>query len=112
MDEILIEIRYYKTAQGRIPFLEWLDDLLDVEAKRLIRLRLGHLRLGNFGDCRSLGLKLYELKMSFGPGYRIYFANQNDRLIIVFAAGLKSTQEADIRKARFHLSDYQLRIIP
>ena len=112
MDEHFVEIRFYQTAQGRTPFFEWLNDLRDTEAKCQIQLRLDRLRVRNFGNCRSLGFKLYELKLSVGSGYRIYFANQNGRLVIVLAAGTKATQDDDIRKARFYLSDYQLRIIP
>lgn len=67
------EIRTYETKRGQRPFSEWLDGLKDLKTKAKIRIRLDRLAMGNFGDCESVGHGISELKIDFGPGFRIYF---------------------------------------
>jgi putative addiction module killer protein len=62
---------------------------------------------GNFGDTRNLGDDLYELRLFFGPGYRIYYTIENDTLVILFSGGDKSSQEDDITKAKIYLKEYK-----
>ena len=66
------EIRIYITQEGQAPFSIWLNNLKDIKARARIRIRLDRLRLGNFGDHKSVGEGITELRIDYGPGYRIY----------------------------------------
>jgi putative addiction module killer protein len=66
-------ILVYKTSDGKSPFLDWLNGLKDIKARAAIRARLDRVRLGNLGDSKSVGNGVYELRIAFGPGYRVYF---------------------------------------
>ncbi len=101
------EIRRYVTPQGKIPFARWLESLRDLKAVVKIETRLDRLRQGNFGNCRSLGDGVSELKIDYGPGYRIYFAQAGAIVILLLCGGNKSTQIRDIRKAKEYWYDYQ-----
>ena len=103
------EIREYETAEGRVPFKEWLFTLRDVQARAKIIARLKRLSFGNFGDCRFVGAGVYELRIHFGPGYRVYFGEDKGVLIILLCGGDKSTQPRDIRKAQILWNDYRER---
>ncbi len=94
-----IEIEYYITQTGKSSFEEWFHSLKDIKTKAIVLKRLARVRLGNFGEWRSLGGGLGELKINFGPGYRIYFGQKNKILVILLCAGNKNTQEKDIKKA-------------
>jgi len=107
---IRLEIQYYLTSGGESPYLHWLNGLRDHKAAGLASARLNRISLGNLGDCKALGAGLMELRIDHGPGYRIYFTFHGKKLVIVFAAGSKRTQDRDIKKARDYLSDYQRRI--
>lgn len=103
------EVREYLTPDGKNPFREWLLALADVEARARIRARLIRVRLGNFGDCKSLGTGLFELRISHGPGYRVYFGRYEQIVVILLCGGDKRTQEKDIQKAQYYWQDYQRR---
>ena len=101
------KISIYKTTDGKLPFLDWLDSIKDVQTKRRIRLRIDRLSIGNFGDTKSVGDGLYELRLFFGSGYRVYYAIENDKLVILFTGGDKSSQSEDIKKAKKYLQEYK-----
>lgn len=103
----MIEIREYLTPEGRSPFAEWLQGIRDVQIRARIAARLNRVRLGNFGDCKTVGQGIYELRMAFGAGYRVYFSREHDRMILLLCGGDKSTQADDIRRAREYRSDYR-----
>ena len=67
------QIEEYITVEGRVPFGEWLKRLNDRKARARIRVRLDRLSMGNLGDCRFLGSGLCELRIDYGPSYRVYF---------------------------------------
>lgn len=102
-----LELEYYVTDDGEVPFKEWLDDLKDVTARAKIRIRLDRVRLGNLGDSRSLGGGVYELKVDYGPGYRIYFADEGERIILLLMGGDKSTQTKDVARAKSFREDWK-----
>lgn len=69
--------------------------------------RILRLELGNFGDYKSLGKGLHELRLSFGSGYRVYYGNDGDAIVVLLCGGDKSSQKADITKARIYWQEYQ-----
>jgi putative addiction module killer protein len=80
-------------------FAKWLLGLRDLRARARIQARIDRLELGNFGDARPVGQGVSELRIDYGPGYRVYFVNRGTELIILLAGGDKSSQIRDIRKA-------------
>ena len=81
-------------------YAQWLDKLPDRQAKARIAIRIRRLSLGNPGDVRPVGGGVSELRIDYGPGYRVYFLKQGAALVILLAGGDKSSQADDIRKAR------------
>ncbi len=106
MEAILRRLHNYQTAHGKEPFQEWLRSLRDREGRAKIRIRLNRLEQGNLGKHRALGRGLIELKIDFGPGYRVYLGEDGKRDVVLLWGGDKSTQEADIEKARAYWGDY------
>ncbi len=107
MPEEIWEIDYYATANGKLPFREWFEALSDIKAKKAIDTRLARLRRGNFGPCEPLGMGVLELKIDFGPGYRVYFGRTGNRIVLLLCGGDKSTQHKDIRSAHHYWQDYK-----
>ena len=99
----------YVTVEGRCPFSEWLNGLRDRKARARIRVRLDRVSLGNFGDCRSVGGGLHELVVDYGPGYRVYFGELGDRLVLLLSGGTKQTQQGDIDQAKVYWADFRSR---
>ncbi len=106
---VLIEIRRYVTRSGDDPFGHWLDRLGDRRARAKILVRIDRLAAGNAGDCKSIGRGLYELRVDWGPGYRVYFAWLGRACVLILGAGDKRKQIADIRVAAERWNDYQKR---
>jgi len=105
----LIEIIVYATESGKFPFYEWLEDL-DKRVMAKVSKRLLRLSMGNFGDCKSLGNELFELR--FSEGIRIYFSKVNNKIVLLLTGGNKNNkgeQSRDISKARDFLVDYKER---
>ena len=101
------EIQHYTTPDGRIPFTEWLNSLRDRRARVRIQFRLRRVSSGNLGDYRSVGEGVYELRIDYGPGYRVYFGQVGTTIVLLLCGGDKSTQAADIRKAKEYWTDYE-----
>ena len=72
----------------------------DTAAKARIAVRIRRMELGNFGDAKSVGAGVFELRFDFGPGYRVYYTERNDEIVVLLAGGDKSSQEQDIEKAK------------
>lgn len=109
MDDTAIEIREYKTKDGRNLFREWLDSLRDTEAKARIRIRLNRVRVGNLGDAKSIGRGVSELRIPYGPGYRVYFGRDGSRIVLLLCGGDKHSQRQDIIEAQGRWADYKER---
>lgn len=90
----MIEVR--KT----VVFQQWFDRLRDVGAKVRIEARIDRIALGNLGDAKSVGGGVMELRLSHGPGYRIYFVRRGSAIVVLLCGGDKSTQRRDIAAAR------------
>lgn len=105
-----IEVREYVTATGEAPFSQWLNKLTDVHARARIRMRLERVRRGNFGDAESVGAGVSELRIDYGPGYRIYHAGQGKTVVVLLCGGDKRTQTKDINRAQAYWADYRRRM--
>lgn len=101
-----VEILEYLTADGHNPFREWLETLNDREARARVRVRINRIRLGNFGDCKSVGSGISELRIPYGPGYRVYFGTQGNTVVVLLCAGDKRTQQRDIGIAQERWQEY------
>jgi putative addiction module killer protein len=104
-----IELLYYQTADRRQPFAEWSAGLRDREARSRIRIRLARLRAGNFGDCQPVGEGVLELRVDWGPGYRVYFGRLGNVMVLLLCGGDKRTQSKDIELAKDYFRDYKAR---
>lgn len=98
------EIVAYKTSTGKCPYDEWFYKL-DKTIQARIEKRMERVEEGNYGDYKKLDSDIYELRFKFGAGYRIYFAECNDIIVILLCAGDKSSQVDDIKKAKQYLED-------
>ena len=107
-----MEIKIYADAQGYAPFEQWLNQLPDRLARANIRARLTRLEAGNFGDCKPIAEGVWELRIDWGPGYRVYYAQAGKRLVLLLAGGDKRTQQADISAALANWHDWQQRRKP
>jgi putative addiction module killer protein len=81
-------------------FSNWLRKLRDENARARIQIRIRRLSLGNFGDVKPVGDGVSELRIDYGPGYRVYLQRQGNLLVLLLAGGSKRTQDADIAKAK------------
>lgn len=107
MEPIEREIAYLELPNGKLAYQEWIDGIKDMSTRSRIKARVARMAKGNFGDYKQLNEKLYELRMTFGPGYRVYFAFEGNTLIILIGGGDKSSQANDINKANQLLEDYK-----
>ena len=88
------------TVRQTQEFLDWLDDLRDIKAQLRIVARLRLAEAGNLGDWKPVGNEVSEMRIEFGPGYRLYFTKRQNILIVMLAGGDKSTQARDIKRAQ------------
>ena len=87
-------------------FSKWLYKLKDIQGKVSILRRVDRMKKGNFGDFKSIGDGIYELRFTIGPGYRVYYTQKGDEIIILLVGGDKSTQSKDIEKAKELLKEF------
>jgi putative addiction module killer protein len=98
----------YKSASRRFPYREWRNSLDDEDTEVAVDVRITRLSAGNFGDSRALGDGVFESRIDFGPGYRIYYGMDGDEVILL-CGGNKSTQNANIARAKEQWRDYKRR---
>ena len=106
----MIEVRYYVTRAGKNIVDDWIASLNDSRTEARIMARIDRLRQGNFGDSKSLGFGLHELRIDVGPGYRIYYAMIGRTCMLLLNGGDKRKQSSDIERAREFLKDYMGRV--
>jgi putative addiction module killer protein len=94
------EVVAFRARDGQVPFEEWLDDLDDKRAVARILARLARVRQGNLGDSKPVGDGVSELRVDYGPGYRVYFGQKGRTLVVLLCGGDKRTQDRDIRLAK------------
>jgi putative addiction module killer protein len=104
----LTELVYYSTERDRTPVREWLECLDPPMRARIVR-RLDQVENGHLGDYKHIKDVVYELRFSFSPGYRIYYAKVNDTVLLLLMSGNKDSQQADIVKAIDNWNDWKQR---
>lgn len=104
-----VEIRRYISKNGRDIFGHWLSAFKNARTAAKIVSRIDRLAVGNFGDCKSLGGGVFELRIDWGPGYRLYYALIHRTCVLLLCGGDKGSQWSDIRRAREYLDDYRER---
>jgi putative addiction module killer protein len=108
----MIELRRYTTDDGKDVFGDWLRKLKDRCARAIIETRLTRVALGNFGDCKTVGSGVWELRVDVGPGYRVYYSREGKTVVLLLCGGDKRTQTRDIDRAIEFWTDYQQRKMP
>ena len=104
----MIDVREYIDSEGRSPYAEWFESL-NAEAAAKIAIAVVRLAQGNFSKVKGVGAGVFEYRLDFGPGYRIYFGKDGERLVILLGGGTKKRQQNDIRSALSLWSDYKRR---
>jgi len=102
------DIVQYEAEDGRCPFADWFAGL-DVQAALKVRTALARMEAGNPGDVKSVGAGVSERRLTYGPGYRIYFGLDGDQLVILLVGGTKKRQQRDIAHAQELWADYKRR---
>ena len=104
-----MEIRVYMNSSGKCPFEEWLGSLKDSKARMRVRARIARLEVGNFGDCKGLRDGVQEIRIDYGPGYRVYLSRQGKVIVLLLCGSDKSEQDRAIEKAIDYLKDWKRR---
>lgn len=105
----MFEVQDYLSPEGFDPYAQWLAGLSDRQARARVLVRVLRMAAGNFGDRKPLDAGVWELRIDYGPGYRVYYAQAGKRLILLLAGGDKRKQQADIATAIERWNDWQHR---
>ena len=97
----------YRNTAGKEPFTDWLNSLRNPATRRRILKRLLRLEQGHYGDVKPVGTGVNELRFFFGAGYRVYFGEDGDTLVVLLCGGDKSSQRRDIQRAQAYWQEYQ-----
>ncbi len=103
----MFEVLTYKDDEGRRPYADWLTNLADKHAKARVLVRVGRMAAGNFGDCKPVADGVWELRIDWGPGYRVYYAQTGKRIVLLLTGGDKRKQKADIAAAVDYWVDWK-----
>jgi putative addiction module killer protein len=104
----MVEVVQYETEEGACPFADWFDGL-DARAAAKVRTAIARIETGNLGDVKPVGEGVSERRIDFGPGYRVYFGQDGQRLVILLLGGTKKRQQRDIAQAKAYWRDYKQR---
>jgi putative addiction module killer protein len=96
----------YANPSRQEPFTDWLQGLRDSMTQKRILARLSRLEQGNYGDCKPVGEGVSELRMFFGSGYRVYFAEHSEDVVVLLCGGDKGSQDQDIENAKAYWKEY------
>lgn len=104
----IINIVIYATSTGKQPFIDW-KKRLDTKVSAIISARLARIRDGNFGDCKPIKNSggIYEFRISYGSGYRLYFGKSGTTIVVLLVGGDKGSQNRDIEKAKKYWLDFK-----
>lgn len=100
------EHMFFALKNGKKPFEEWYSSIKDKVLKTQVLTRLTRIKAGNFGDCKPVGNGVHELRIHYAAGYRIYFATQDEKLILL-SAGNKAGQDEGIGQAKKYWKEFQ-----
>ena len=106
-----MEVRHYLTESNRDLYQEWLDGLKDIRARIAIQRRIDRLVSDNFGDHKFCRDGVWELRIDTGPGYRIYYAQTNQMIVLLLCGGDKRSQKSDIDRAVKYWDNYKKRML-
>lgn len=98
-------VREYVDDAGRNPFRDWLD-ALDLTTRARVQARILRFEAGNLGDHKEVGGGVWEARLDFGPGYRLYFGRRGRDLVLLLTGGDKKSQKKDLSRAREFWRDY------
>lgn len=101
------KINVYYDQWGNSPYAEWLASMRDARAKARIMMQVDRMELGLFGDSAPIGEGLSELRIHFGPGYRVYYGKEQSNEYLILCGGDKSTQTKDIQRAKGYWRDHK-----
>jgi putative addiction module killer protein len=104
----MIDVREYNDRQGASPYADWFN-ALNAQAAAKVATALTRLAGGNFSNVKGVGAGVFEYRIDFGPGYRVYFGKDGERLVILLGGGSKKRQQRDINAAIANWQDYKLR---
>lgn len=104
----MVEVREYVAADGSSPYARWFNNL-NAQAAAKVVIAVTRMSQGNFSNTKGVGSGLHECRVDFGPGYRIYFGRDGERLVILIGGGTKKRQQEDIRRAQALWADYKRR---
>ena len=104
----MINLVVYVTEEGKAPFDDWFTKL-DTAAALKVRTALARIETGNLGDVKPVGQGVSERRITFGPGYRVYFGQDGEKLVILLCGGTKKRQSKDIEQAKAFWDDYKNR---
>ena len=100
MPEIINTINEYVDEQGKSPYKDWLLKLRDARAKAKVMMQVDRMELGLMGDSQPVGDGLSELRIHYGPGYRVYYGKEGSQVFLLLCGGDKSSQTKDIKQAK------------
>ena len=106
---MLNRVNEYTDGQDRSPYTEWLASLRDVRARARVIMQVDRMELGLFGDSEPVGQGVSELKIHYGPGYRVYYGKEGQNAYLLLCGGNKSTQLKDIKRAKTYWQEYKRR---
>ncbi len=104
----MIEVREYIDAEGRSPYAAWFENLAAPAAAKIVTATI-RMSQGNFSNTKGVGSGVFECRIDFGPGYRIYFGKDGEKMVILLGGGTKKRQNQDIRTAIGRWEDYKRR---
>jgi putative addiction module killer protein len=104
----MIDVREYNDREGQSPYAAWFNQL-NAQAAAKVATALARLAAGNFSNVKGVGFGIFECRIDFGPGYRVYFGKDGERLVILLGGGTKKRQQHDIRNALDNWHDYKRR---
>ena len=102
-------INEYTNERGSSPYAEWLESVRDKRARAKVIMQVDRMESGLFGDSQSIGDGLSELRIHYGPGYRVYYCRENQDTFLVLCGGNKSTQSSDIKRAKAYWQEHKRR---
>ena len=101
------ELEIYHTPNGQEPYTQWFESIRDLKTRTRIQDRLDRIESGNLGDYKSVGEGVFELRFRSGPGYRIYFGQVGNTIVLLLCGGDKSSQGRDIERAKAYWQEYK-----